>query len=456
MDELTGGPENVSQNVSPPSPVDEQIAAPEADSAEQSTSTSSLAEHSTTPVEIDDALLRLKSYCDENGLKAKIEREPPQDVVSIEIRNGPTNRTVYVSTLEAVDSLLQSPLNEIVFLETYSAICCYREGWIEAAVRSLSPLPARGLVRRMLFGPSSASSEACEVVAQGTAGRRLLLTERRGILYWLDYGAPLYLRIEGLNIAQHDATVQILEDLSNSLFLQIDLRFDTPLVLGRDRGSRLRRTRQQSRSAEDNQIAFPRFLYQKNPSLLYWYARSATSMPLLQFLAFYQCIEFFFPQYTKKETIERIRNVLKHPTFDCEKDNDVNTVLNVTIEGHRGPFAEERKQLRVTLQQCVEAADLRDFYGADELRKSFYQHDFKTTSKVRVDLSENSDVVNQTAERIYDLRCKVVHTKNLDAGTGDEMLLPFSKESESLAYDVELVQFLARKVLVASSVSLSN
>jgi hypothetical protein len=59
-----------------------------------------------------------------------------------------------------------------------------------------------------------------------------------------------------------------------------------------------------------------------------------------------------------------------------------------------------------------------------------------------------------TSERIYDIRCKVVHTKSLEDGGGEDMILPFSKEADLLIDDVELIQFLARRVLIASSAPL--
>ena len=62
--------------------------------------------------------------------------------------------------------------------------------------------------------------------------------------------------------------------------------------------------------------------------------------------------------------------------------------------------------------------------------------------------------MEQTSERVYDIRCKVVHTKNSDGREREEMILPFTKEADLLLDDVELVRFLARRVLIASSVPL--
>jgi hypothetical protein len=180
-------------------------------------------------------------------------------------------------------------------------------------------------------------------------------------------------------------------------------------------------------------------------------------MPLLQYLAFYQCIEFFFPQFARQEAIAKVKNVLKDPTFDPNKDSCVNLIVNATLEGRRGLLIEERKQLFATLKHCVDSGALADFLRATDARKQYYDRDYKRISDKKIDLRDASDDTNllaQTTDRIYDIRCKVVHTKNLDAGEGEEMILPFSKEADLLADDVDLIKFLARKVLTASGTSL--
>jgi hypothetical protein len=52
----------------------------------------------------------------------------------------------------------------------------------------------------------------------------------------------------------------------------------------------------------------PRTTYDHEPMSLYWYARQARGVPLLEFLAYYQCIEFYFPTYAEAEAQKRVRN----------------------------------------------------------------------------------------------------------------------------------------------------
>jgi hypothetical protein len=55
----------------------------------------------------------------------------------------------------------------------------------------------------------------------------------------------------------------------------------------------------------------------------------------------------------------------------------------------------------------------------------------------------------QIAERIYDLRCRIVHSKQ--SHTDAEPLHPFGSEAKRLRHDMHLVRFVAQHVLTTSS-----
>ena len=62
---------------------------------------------------------------------------------------------------------------------------------------------------------------------------------------------------------------------------------------------------------------------------------------------------------------------------------------------------------------------------------------------------------NEVADRIYDIRCKIVHTKGGSRQGDVELILPFSSEEQMLYLDIDLVQYVARQVLIAASSSLT-
>ena len=198
------------------------------------------------------ALTRLKAYCDQLNLNSRIELFDNFHVVCIDFPNGRATRTVYIGSEDEADALMQYPLGEIVFLGEYAAICSYAQGWIEAAVRGHG-LDTRGAIARRNIGSPEVrgSEQPQELEIVGPEGLTLRLTEKQGCLYSLDYGAQLYVRIEGVGITEHDKAQNLLEDLSNALFLQIDLRFGSPITLAKSRFSFRRSSRSRGKLDED-------------------------------------------------------------------------------------------------------------------------------------------------------------------------------------------------------------
>src|SRR5699024_1832791 len=94
--------------------------------------------------------------------------------------------------------------------------------------------------------------------------------------------------------------------------------------------------------------------------------------------------------------------------------------------------------------------DLLEFFEKDKSRKDFFDTQEKSKSLVEQKISfqrKNHDIRIDVANRIYDLRCRIVHTK----GENDtDLLLPFSEEIKHLRHDIELIEFISRKVLIAS------
>lgn len=207
--------------------------------------------------------------------------------------------------------------------------------------------------------------------------------------------------------------------------------------------------RERRRTAAD--LQFPRHEYDKAPISLYWYARSATGMPLLRFLAYYQVIEFYFPTYSQVEARRKIQNVLKDPGFRADRDTDIARILSA-VRSRGGGFGDEGSQLRATLRECVDPDHLRSFLTSSEERQEFLSGKVKGLTDHKIPIANASaDLRDHVADRIYDIRCKIVHTKGEGRNGETELLLPFSREAEQLDYDIELVEYIAQRTLISSS-----
>lgn len=397
---------------------------------------------------------------------------------------GREDSRLFVLTDEDAEELLELPF------EKWRAITGYRAIWspdfatIECALERAASLGSTPLfqvrhVRQMLeelgyqLGPESLLAPGRRMefdldgglsVSIGPAG------DFHGILSWVsdaamvvmsdlaseEEEARLTMRIEGVRISTHDDAVEILSRIGDSLLFGLDLSLGLSLRLarGHDQGTRavFEAFRQRSATMGEPDLPQVRYEYDPAPMSLYWYARAASEMPLLRFLASYQILEFYFPVYSERRAQGTLRNLLKDPAFNPDRDADVARLLRSVKAGTGGRgFGSEASQLKATIEECVSAEELRDFLLSDDERYRFYTSDeARKVVRERPPVKEKAaDHREAVAKRIYAIRNRIVHTKA--GGEEGEPLFPFDPEVAYLKHDIDLVAFLAQKTLVASS-----
>jgi hypothetical protein len=258
------------------------------------------------------------------------------------------------------------------------------------------------------------------------------------------------LRIEGMHATAAEAAADILERISNSILFQLDLHTDVPVFLARRREFFDRRPR---RSPAPGVMSAPAFQYDNEPMALYWYARTSQQVPLLSFLAFYQVLEFYFPVFSAERAHATLRNLLKDPRFDVANDLHIARLVQAIRPNASGRgFGDERAQLQATIQACVTPLQMSEFFRSDDRLFKFYDRHGKQRMPIvetKLPVSTDSDLRPLVAQRVYDIRNRIVHTKSGEPGS--EVLLPFSRESRLLRFDIQLIQYLARQALIATS-----
>ncbi|MGE6353960.1 hypothetical protein ACQKCJ_08780 [Flavobacterium sp. NPDC079362] len=264
------------------------------------------------------------------------------------------------------------------------------------------------------------------------------------------------LKITNSKKTTHDSSRDLLEKIANSIFFQIDLAFEIPISLQSQRETyietRIKRKRKLMFIDKDATISEPKYEYDTEPISLYWYAKESSNMPIFQYLAFYQTLEFYFPIYSSYEAKQKIQSIIKDPRFNPNKDNDITKIISTIKSSSNGKsFGNEREQLKATISACTNNIELRSFFEADENRKIFFtENKGKPLISQKISLkNETTDLVAEVSERIYQLRCRIVHSKGSEADT--DVLLPYSVEVKNLNFDIELVEFISRKVLITSS-----
>lgn len=341
-----------------------------------------------------------------------------------------------------------------MFLRGYDAICCYREQSIEAAV---SGYPSPYGLRRFLEmraedqeGPFSLNlSDASDPGAPGVslgAPTEELITFLGGRVY----PGMVTLKITGGGFTNQEEATALLKKIADSLGFQMDLTLGIGFGLVQERRRRFIPRRR--RSVSEIEINYPTHEYESAPISLYWYARDARGLPLLRFLALYQCIEYFFPTYSESEAKRRIGIILKDPAFRSDRDSDIARIL-IAIKTNRSGFGNEKSQLKSVVNACVDPDELRLFIKSNVDLTDHFGGKTKKFGFHKIPLENQLiDIRSDIAERIYDIRCKIVHTKDDDYPDGKGMILPFSDEAESLELDNLLLEFVAQRVLITSSV----
>lgn len=421
-------------------------------------------EETVSPEVLEAAKQHIAERCKAVGILFEEYRDEIDEELhwKLELKCGRDSRAIVIWHAEDLLRVVEAPFEEYSFLSGLEALCSYSGGIIEAGIKSIGAgFVSSNATFRRIFGRSAhmdlASDEYKLVLeAPGDSDIKIELSPcSQSYLALVSRSRPtnLTIKISGLNIRQHDKALEVLEKYAGSLFFQLDLSIGIAYGLARQHkrvpsGSR---TRVLGPPAKEL-LQFPTTEFDNAPLSLYWYGRSAEAMPLLQFLAFYQVIEFYFPIYSQSEAQRKLKTILKDPTFRGDRDADVARLLSAIHVSRSGAYGDERSQLKATIIECVDSDSIRNFISNDITLKDFYLAGSKSLPYHKIPVANAAlDLRADIAERIYDIRCKIVHTKSDSRDLGGELLLPFSKEAELLGRDIKLIQYVAQSVLIAGS-----
>jgi hypothetical protein len=414
---------------------------------------------------------------------ANLESEPSHidetaDRLVVRLPAGRDKKELIIRDTPSAEGLLGISFEKITGISGYKAYCSYEFGYIEALIdpgrhvgfpnsytyrRLLSSLHKRRpeeediTVRQQLDHEDEQFPGIVLTIGPATQEYGILETLRIArTLYTERFSRLLTIRIEGLSITRHDQVMGLLERIANSALFQIDLLTGMPLFLALDEEREIR-PRRLFGSKEEISLTFPKYQYDSKPMSLYWYASIATGMPLLQYLAYYQVIEYFFPVFADKATYDIVKRMFKDPAYHRNPDAHIGQLISALKPFlSKGGYGDEQSALLETIRNCVTESELRGFFNENRDRFEFFKSKSQviTSEKISVD-REKAEIISETANRLYEIRCKIVHTKSTEVGGQKGLILPFSSEAQRLGFDIELVQFLARKVLVATATPLT-
>ncbi|WP_460293756.1 hypothetical protein [Clostridium tertium] len=409
--------------------------------------------------EIEEGFDKLIKSIEERCKKSNIEfgKYSDSNYYEIKLNSAREQKSIIIYDCEDAEDILSIDFEEYSLFNEYEGIYSYSKGIIESYIETYVPPQ---LVKRRLFGSKNNCDEICVTVEQlkEFGDLKIIIGDPSKEICCLTANRfrRLTIRIEGVDFKEYSKVCKVLENISNSVFFQIDLEVNIPLMLLTER--RPKRGMSPKRMIDIKEVLkFPNTVYDSEAISLYWYARNSNGIPLLQFLAFYQSIEFYFPVYSEKEAKRAIKNILKNPTFNPNNEIDLTKVLT-TIKSRVGKnFENERNQIKATLKECINIDELRNFLSKNKFLMEFYSDkDYKKLSKSKISVKlSDEELINNISERIYDIRCKIVHTKASENEGEIDLLLPFAKEVKFLYYDIELIKYISQQIIIFNSKSLS-
>lgn len=402
-----------------------------------------------------EVIEELKGRCNEAGIEYQDASEPDFEDIDFTINfpNGRETRRRWFLDYTDLEAFNAIEFEKYSIIGPYSAIFYMEENTIEAIITA--PHFSKFSVTRLtsFFIPPKKTSLNLESDSDSSKYKISIIKSSKEIKTITDQSDNfgLSLKISSIEITNIEKALKVLVTISNSLFFDMDAQNKVFLSLARYNS----KTKRDSLSRDAKLTEYPKNIYDDASMELYWYARSAINMPLLQFLAYYQAIEYYYPTFLNLELTKKLRGIIKNPTFRVGNDSDISKIVSaIRLKGSH--FGAEREQLKATLKECLDEQDILDFMNLNSERVSFFSSKAKGITSKTINLqNKGTELYIQIAERIYDIRCKIVHTKGDDSDGDIELLLPFSKEAEKLDEDIELVKFVAQKIIIQTSSALS-
>lgn len=371
---------------------------------------------------------------------------------------GRKTRWVDISMPFELERFLSLKFEDYVFLGDYSAVCNYKKGIIECALVPCGFEFLPSMYDKEIFWDDE--DQGVDLRDIGLRKSQQDTMEMRIIWFSqlldklcpgeLEGGEYYAMRIQGIEFSTHEEALSLLEKISSSVLFQAEEATGVALEVLRKPSAKAWRVTPNFRKFRSC-LQFPKYQYDQVPLSLYWYGRGASRMPLLEYLAYYQVIEYYFPVYSLEQACRKIEIIIKNPSFGVDRDMD--KIRNIIRTEKSSGLENEQSQLKATINACImDESDLRELISGLH-QKGDSPLTMKTSlSQQQLSLHENAPAVQeQVAARIYDIRCKIVHTKKGGKEGEAELLLPYSKEAGLLYDDIILIRFVAQRVLIAAS-----
>lgn len=258
------------------------------------------------------------------------------------------------------------------------------------------------------------------------------------------------LKFENCSINKHDEALAIITKLGLAIEFLFNEKhsLDIRMLTEQKYTNAFRNSRDNEK--KNAKLDIPVYEYDVEPMSLYLHGRSRDLLPLYSYLAFYQVLEYYFPKYSEIEIKNGLRRTLKDPKFDLDNDGHLVEILELIKANKSGGYSDELTQLKSVISGCVSDREIKKFLSDNDFGSYLSKNSWKLISEKKISMNnENTEIMNQVTNRIYDIRCNIVHKKSSFINSNN--ILPQSISYYDILNDIDLIKFLSYKVLVANS-----
>ncbi|WCO65025.1 hypothetical protein PO878_10995 [Iamia majanohamensis] len=399
--------------------------------------------------ERDEAREELRDHLASSGLNFEISEDPFDDIDGwmVEVWLADTHqefRSFYFFG-ERRFLLAEHSLSDIIPLHNYDGFFDRSEGLIEVRLGADTP-GAFSFVRqrlRVLGGQMRfVRPDGCTMKLGPPSEVHSLLSGSHS----------LSLTIEGVRVDSSNAD-ELIELLSDSLLIELDMKYNFRFELRR---LQVRPTAMVSRprrlTGTEGPFDFPANKYSHEAASLYRAGRHQTTPPLIRYWALYQVLEYYFPRYAREEARRRTALVVRSPMFNHHSEDHLDQVVSSVLDSPGGPQGRESEQLEAVLRSIVSERLLFDFLEESGLAP--FISDRNTELSEYPVHQKVPDPIKALAKRIYQIRCRIVHSKSDARRDHGPSLIPGTRHDDLIGLELPLMEFLARRALVAGCESL--
>lgn len=278
--------------------------------------------------------------------------------------------------------------------------------------------------------------------------------------YVFENQSKFTLKISKSNIQTHKKAKRTLSEIGNSVLFEIDTNLKIPIMLLPDQPMTKHYIGEYTIDPEaaalcDAELHKLDCKYIAEPTSYFLTANVTNDLRFYQFLLYYHCLEYFFPKYSCLHLEKPIKKVLNNITEKkINNEQIVHQILNQIRKTKKRES--ELDILKVLINSCFDKKEddiLNYIENRERLKQYFLEgNDYRGISPkpiFKVDEGKNKNIsLNQIAKRIYNIRCAIVHKKE---DSEKNKIYPTLKNFKLITHDLELLKYIAEKVIVENS-----